>query len=76
MLVDVCVLEGYGYCGDDYVMVYALRNGSVRPRALRRFCGTNRRITLAERGGLRIRFISDATVVNRGFVATFLVSRS
>jgi len=56
-------------------MVYALRNGSVRPRLLRRFCGTNKQPVLAEIGGMRIRFITDAVVANRGFVANFLVSR-
>ena len=65
------------YCREDYILIYALRNGSVpryfRPR--RRFCGTNRELLLARLGGMRVRFISDDQHSNRGFVANFFISR-
>jgi len=70
-----CVFAATLFCNDDYVTVYALRNGSVTPRYLRRFCGTGHRPVFAQLGGIRIRFITDAVVSNRGFVANFFISR-
>ena len=67
--------EGYYYCRDDYVTVYALRNDSVTRRLSRPFCGTNQRRQFARLGGIRIRFITDQEFTNRGFVANFFISR-
>jgi len=71
----VCFFRGSYICSDDYVTVYALRNGSGRPRLLRRFCGSDRGPVFAQLGGIRVRFISDASISNRGFVANFFISR-
>jgi len=67
--------EGSYSCTGDYVLVYALRNGTVRPRFLSRFCGANRDPVFAQRGGIRIQLITDDQFTNRGFVADFFISR-
>jgi len=68
--------EGYYYyCRDDYVTVYALRNGSVTRRLSRPFCGTNHQRQYVRLGGIRIRFITDQEFNNRGFVANFFTTR-
>ena len=68
------VCEVYG-CRDDYVEIYALYNGTVRPRQIGRYCGTNRSPMFARLGGLRVRFVSNEQFTNRGFVADFFISR-
>jgi len=67
--------EGYHSCRDDYVVAYALRNGSVSPRPFRWFCGSDWQPIIARLGGIRIRFITDQELNNRGFVANFFTTR-
>jgi len=69
--------EDWGsYCPHDYVDVYWVRNASLPPRRMRRFCGSfsNYRPMFAQKGGYRIRFITDDSVSNRGFAANFFIS--
>ena len=74
-LLCVCALEATRYCNDDYLLIYSLFNGSVTPRLRRRLCGTNRQYSVGQLGGFRLKFITDNSFVNRGFVANFLISR-
>jgi len=71
--VELSVFVGWR-CTGDYVMVYVLRNGS-RPIRRSRFCRITSRHVFTHIGAMRIRFVTDQEVSNRGFLANFNVSR-
>ena len=64
--------EGGERCPYDYVEVYG--GNTTASRRLGRFCGYSSPQVLISSGSMMLRFVSDATTRDRGWVARYVAS--